>query len=359
MTETAPPALPERRGMWMKLGLSLLPAAGFVWLLQRGALPLVPDRDALAKVPAGSIVLYVAVWTAMYLVRTSRWWFLLAPIERVPLRTVLRVACLGLAAVVLLPFRMGEAVRPILIRREGRLSAWAATGTVGAERVLDGLSVSVLLLVSLALARPMEPLPDRIGDLPIPASLVPGAALSAAIVFAVGSVVMGVFYLWRSWARRMTELVVGMVSIRLARWLAARVEEIAEGLGFLKQPRYAVPFVLATAAYWLLNATTFWVLADACGLGGIGFFGATATMGVVALGILVPATPGFFGAFQLATYAGLAMYLAPEVVMQKGATFTFLGYVLPVGLSLLGGVVALVAGLLGQRKKLPPSAALG
>lgn len=359
MTDPASPALPERRGMWKKLGLSLLPAAGFVWLLQRGALPLVPEHGALERVPAQSIALYVVVWSAMYLLRTSRWWLLLRPIEPVPLRTVLRVGCLGLAAVVLLPFRMGEAVRPILIRREGKLSAWAATGTVGAERVLDGLSVSVLLLVSLAVARPMDPLPDRIGDLPVPASLVPGAALSAAIVFAAGSVVMGVFFLWRAWARRMTELVLGKVSLRFAKWLAARVEDVAEGLGFLKQPRYAVPFVIATIAYWLLNAATFWVLADACGLGDIGFFGAAATMGVVSLGILVPATPGFFGAFQLATYAGLAMYLSPALVMKQGATFAFLGYVLPVGLSVLAGVVALVLGLVGQGKNLPPSTALG
>jgi glycosyltransferase 2 family protein len=359
MTDSISPALPERRGLWKKLAFSLLPAAGFVWLLQRGALPLLPEKDSLARVPVASLVLYLVVWTIMYLIRMGRWWFLLAPIQPVPLRTVIRVACLGLTAVVLLPFRMGEAVRPILIRREGRISAWAATGTVGAERVLDGLCVSVLLLVSLSVARPMDPLPDRIGDLPIPASLVPGAALSAAIVFAVGSVVMGVFYLWRAWARKMTEVVIGIVSLRFARWLSARVEEVAQGLGFLKEFRYALSFVLATVAYWLLNATTFWILADACGLGEIGFFGATATMGVIALGILVPATPGFFGAFQLATYAGLAMYLAPELVMNKGATFAFLGYVLPVGLSVLAGVLAAIAGAVGKRRNLPTSTALG
>jgi glycosyltransferase 2 family protein len=359
MTGPTSPALPARRRLWAKLALSLLPLAGFVWLLQRGALPLLPEPGALERIPLSTFVVYVVVWTTMYLIRTGRWWFLLAPVERVPLGTVLRVACVGLAAVLLLPFRMGEAVRPIMIRREGRLSAWAATGTVGAERVLDGLCVSVLLLVSLAIARPMDPLPDRIGDLPVPASLVPGAAFFAAVTFAVGSVVMGVFYLWRAWARRLTEVVIGIVSLRFAHWLATRVEQLAEGLGFLKQPRYAVPFVVATVTYWLLNATTFWLLAEACGLGGIGFFGATATMGVVALGILVPATPGFFGAFQLATYAGLAMYLAPDLVMKQGATFAFLGYVFPVGLSMLAGAIALLFGLVGPRKNLPPSPAVG
>jgi len=350
MSEPKAPALPGKAGLWKKLALSLIPAAAFVWLLERGALPLVPDGAALARVPMGTILVYLAVWATMYVIRTGRWYFLLAPIERVPLGTVIRVACIGLCAVALLPFRMGEAVRPILIRREGRLSAWAATGTVGAERVIDGLSVSLLLLVSLAVARPMDPLPDRIGGLPVPASLVPGAALSAALVFAVGCAVMGLFYWRRAWARRVTERVVGLVSIRFARWLSTRLEEVAGGLGFLTKPRYSVPFLVSTVLYWFLNASTFWLLAVACGVGQIGFFGASALMGVVALGIIVPATPGFFGAFQLAMYAGLAMYLEPSVVMGAGSTLAFLGYVLPIGLTVVAALLALVAGFLAPKR---------
>ncbi len=361
MTDAAGPLIPEGRGLGKKLALSLLPAAGFVWLLQRGALPLVPEGDALRRVSPSSILLYIAVWSAMYLVRTARWWFLLAPVKPVPFWTVVRVACVGFLAVLLLPFRMGEAVRPLMIRREAGVSPWAATGTVGAERVIDGLTISLLLLASLSIARPLDPLPDRIGDLPIPASLVPQAAFTAAAVFAFGSLVMGVFYWRRAWARRWTERLIGVVSLKLARWLAARVEDVAQGLGFLTHARYSVPFVLGTLTYWLLNAATFWILAVACGVGEIGFFGATTTMGVVALGILVPATPGFFGAFQLAIYAGLAMYLPPASVMRAGSAYAFLGYVLPVGLSTLAGLVAALAGLFVRRaaRNLPRSADLG
>jgi uncharacterized membrane protein YbhN (UPF0104 family) len=352
------PSLPEWRGIWKKLGLSLIPAAAFVWLLNRGALPLVPDPEALARVPVTSLIAYVVLWGAMYLIRTGRWYFLLAPIERVPIGTVIRVGCVGLCAVALLPFRMGEAVRPVLIRRQGRLSAWAATGTVGAERVIDGLSVSVFLLVALAVAHPIDPLPERIGDLPIRVSLVPSMALAVASAFAVGCVVMGVFYFWRGWARRVTELVLGVVSLRFARWISARLEEVAGGLGFLTKPRYSGPFLVATFLYWVMNAATFWLLARACGVGEIGFFGAAATMGVVAIGIIVPATPGFFGAFQAATYAGLAMYLDPKVVMGQGATLAFLGYVMPMGLTVVAGLIALAAGLLARNsgEKLPTGA---
>ena len=42
---------------------------------------------------------------------------------------------IGFAALVVFPFRMGEVVRPVLMHRAGKVSGWAATGTVGAERI--------------------------------------------------------------------------------------------------------------------------------------------------------------------------------------------------------------------------------
>jgi glycosyltransferase 2 family protein len=345
MTATqAEPPVPAARGkIWQKLVLSLLPAAAIVWLMQSGSLKIVPPSEELARVAPATIPAYIAVWLAMYFVRLARWYWLLAPVQRVPLRTVLRVGAVGLLAVALLPFRMGEVVRPLLIRRRPKLTFWAASGTVGGERIIDAFSVSVMLLVGLHIAKPQANLPDHIGTLPVHVDLVPRTAFVSALVFATGCVVMGVFYFQRAWARRMTELVIGVVSRRAATFVATKLEQMAEGLGFLSDPKLSIPFVLATVAYWSLNAATFYVLALGCGLGDIGYWGAAATMGVVALGILVPATPGFFGMFQLATYAGLAMYLTPDVVMGRGSAYAFLGYVLPIGLSVVTGVAAMLA----------------
>jgi len=351
MTPTAPSVAPASRGkIWQKLLLSLFPAAGIVWVMQSGSLPIFPQREELARVAAGTIPLYVAVWAAMYVVRLSRWYWLLVAVQRVPLGTVLRVGAVGLLAIALLPFRMGEIVRPLLIRRPPKLTFWAASGTVGGERILDALCVSVLLLLGLHFAVPLDKLPAHLGTLPIHVEIVPRMAFVCALVFATGCLVMGVFYFFRAFARRVTEMVVGLISLRFAHWVATKIEQMAEGLGFLSNPRHAVPYLVATVVYWLLNATSFYVLARGCGLGIIGFWGATATMGVVALGILVPATPGFFGAFQFAIYAGLAMYLAPEVVIRAGSVYSFLGYALPIGLTLLAGLVGLAA---------KPSALLG
>jgi uncharacterized membrane protein YbhN (UPF0104 family) len=336
------------RGFWQKLALSLLITAGFVALLEFGALKLKPSNEALSRIDVWSLALYFALFTAMHLLRAARWSLLLWPVQRVPLGTVVRVALVGFLAIALLPFRMGEAARPLLIRRDAKVNAWAATGTVGAERLIDGLSVSVLLLVALRIARPMDHLPDHIGNLSVPVRVIPGLAFGTASMFAAGCVAMGLFYLRPAWAERLTLTLLGPVSMRFARWVATRLSDTASGLGFLTDLRCSVPFLLATAAYWLLNACTWWVLAQGCGLETIGYFHAVTVMGVVALGIVVPSTPGFYGAFQLAIYAGLAMYLPPGEVQETGAVYAFYGYLLPIGLTVVFGAIAAL--LPGARK---------
>jgi hypothetical protein len=61
-------------------------------------------------------------------------------------------------------------------------------------------------------------------------------------------------------------------------------------------------------------------------------------MGVVGIGILVPAGPGYFGAFQLSTYIALAMYFPEGAIKNAGAAFVFLLY----GTQLIFHVVAAI-----------------
>src|SRR5512140_203616 len=164
-----------REHRWALAG-SVLVAVGLGWLLHAGALPVLPPASALARVRWWTVAVYALLFATMHLVRSSRWYFLLAPVHRLPLRRALTVTLVGYSALTLLPFRLGEVVRPWLIHKRDRVSFFAATGTVGAERVIDGLVVSVTLLVALSCSKPVSPLPDRIGDLPIPAALVPGVA---------------------------------------------------------------------------------------------------------------------------------------------------------------------------------------
>lgn len=337
----------SRRRPWSRrntraLIASLVVAAGFVWLLQAGGLPVVPAQSAFAAVRWWTVPVYAVLWVSVLLLRSARWRLLLAPIQVVPMKRILTVSLIGNGALILLPFRLGELVRPTMIRKKGKLSGWAATGTVGAERIIDGLMLSALLLAALPLSAPLSPLPHGIGSLPISPSVVPGAAYSAAALFAVAFVAMAVFYRHREFARRATRRILGTVSTRLADALSDAVERLATGFGFLPRLRYSGPYVAVTLAYWLINAAGIELVMWGAGLDGVTFFRACVASGVLALGILMPSAPGFFGAFQFALYAGLALFFAPERVVSNGAAFVFIVYVTQMSVGLLLGLISLL-----------------
>lgn len=333
-----------------KVVLSLVVAACFGWLLHKGALPVAPNKSSFAHVRWWTLFTYLALWTAVAYVRGARWKLLLDPIAKVPLRRIVAVSFIGFAAIALLPVRTGEAVRPYMIRKKGELSGWAATGTIAAERIIDGLVLCAMLVVGLALSTPLSPLPDHIGNLPISPAVVPKSAYIALAVFMTAFLVMGIFFAQRVWARRMTERVIGVVSPKLATWLADRVEHIADGLRFLAKGDVTVKFVGATIAYWLINAAGNWLLAWGSGFDNFTLPESIVVTGVVALGILVPNAPGFFGAYQFSMYAALALFFPNDLVVGPGGAYVLLMYGSQLFVTVATGAVGLLMEHTGVRE---------
>jgi ABC-type multidrug transport system fused ATPase/permease subunit len=338
----APPGPFKRHGRAFIASLVLLLA--LAWVLHAGALPLVPPREAFARVePWGVCAMFFLLFGCTFL-RLARYYYLIAPIADVPLRRLLTMSFVAFGLLTFLPFRLGEVARPAMLREKGKISGWAVTGTVGAERIIDGIVFSAALLVGLAFAKPHEPLPDRIGDLPVPASLVPRAAELAALAFGAAAVVMVAFYFWRNFARRITERVLGVISRGFAAAVAETVERLSDGLRFLPDLKHSGLFTLATIAAFLGQAWGVQFLARAVGLPPLSFAECVVVLGVLALGFSMPNAPGFFGSFQLALYAGLAVYVAPRHVVNEGAVFVFLFYVIYIVQVVLFSIV----GILGE-----------
>jgi hypothetical protein len=335
------------RGRNVRAGLaSIVLVAAFVWVLSSGGFPLFPPAAALAKLQMRGFLLFTALMVFNMLTRFARCHFLIAPLAKVPFRRMMTINAIGMAAITYLPLRIGEMARPAMLRDKGSLSAWAVTGTVGAERILDGIVFSGMLLVGLAMAAPQVPLPDHVGNLPVPVWIVPRSATVASAVFVVAFMVMASFYWFRAQARRTTERVVGLVSPKLATRLADIVERLSDGLRFLTNWRYSLPYLAITLISVLSLALGIQILADAVGLPELTFTQSMVVLGVLALGFTAPNTPGFFGVVQLALYAGLATYIAPDKVAHEGSVLVFLYYAVYLGCVTLLAAVAVVIELL-------------
>ncbi|MCC6644647.1 MAG: flippase-like domain-containing protein [Polyangiaceae bacterium] len=321
------PSLGERlRPHAAKIVASIVLASGFLWVLRRGGFPVIPSGQILARIPPWGWAVAIVYQAASIHFRTYRWIYLLRPIRRDldPLR-VYGIGLVGFTAVVFAPLRLGELARPSLLAQDGEVTFTQAMGTVGAERVLDGLFVTVLLFLALSTSTPLSPLPDHLGDLPLPVAAVPTAAYGALLLFSGAFAAMGVFFFARDWARRAVHGVVGKVSLRLAEFLSDKVERLADGLQFFRSREASLPFLRDTAIYWAVQVLGAWLAMRSVGLSADP--GQTMVVaGVTGIGSLIPAGPGFFGAYQLAAYAGLAMFFPVESVQSGGAAWVFVTY---------------------------------
>jgi glycosyltransferase 2 family protein len=305
---------------------SLLIGGGFLWLLMRGGLPLIPPKEALAKLPLAHVLGFCALLMVGIALRTHRWIYLIRPVApELPARRIMGVCMLGFAAVFLAPLRSGELVRPYLISQGGKPTFMQATGTVAAERIIDGLVVTLYTFVALSLATAISPLPSRLGDLPLPIAAVPAAAYGALIVFSCAFAGMTAFYFARGWAGRVTRKVVGLVSTRGAEFAAGTLERLADGLSFLPSRGNLLRFLRSTLGYWGCGILSQWVLLRGLGFDA-SFAQAAACVGIQGLGSLVPAGPGMFGAFQIAGFSALAMFFPMAQVKTVGASFVFVTY---------------------------------
>jgi uncharacterized membrane protein YbhN (UPF0104 family) len=317
--------------------LSLVTLAICLWLVWPNGHDRHEIRLALSALRFSEFWPYLAgsigLLAVTHFCRAYRWGHLLAPIgARVPSGQLLAISSIGFMAILALPARLGEFVRPALVRKPGVVSAAAALGTVAVERIVDGLLVSLFVFGACWARRG----PDAPGWM-MPTAYAALAVFLSALVFLL---------LAMRWPRQTVRGAVMMTLLpRLAPRIAAKLEDkllmMISGLDVLKQPRHFLPFLAWTLVYWVANGFSVWVLALGFKLP-LTMFGAFATMGLVAVGITLPNSPGLAGQYEYFTSLGLSLYLAGDVVKTTGMAFAIMLHVIQVvwylGMGALGMV---------------------
>jgi glycosyltransferase 2 family protein len=333
-----------------KLVASILITCGVVYTVERGGLQLVPDGGDFSQVRWTSFLLFVPLFLGMTWFRSVRWRFLLREIIEVPKTRLLAVSCAGFLAMLLLPFRIGELARPYLLRTRPEevtggkpvLSMTAATSSIIAERVIDGVFLSIVLAIVLVTVPTMQPLPERVVGLPISVTHVRFAGFATLVLFLTALVTITVFYFSRTLAQRITQALVGKFSPRLADKIADFASHLADGLHVFRRWRDALGFLAETAAYWTCNALAMWVLARGCGVihadgSAITFPEACGLLGLLGCSIMIPGPPGLLGVFQAGIYAAMTMYFPEHIVIGPGAAYVFLFYITTVVITIVTG----------------------
>lgn len=343
---TSPSFLRRHAGRFVA---SLVVTACVIWGLKHSGLDLIPPASAFAHVRWWTVPTYVIFVGAMTYFRAVRWRFLLRKVADVPMGRLLSVSFVGFAAILLLPFRLGEFVRPAMLREKGKISFSAATGSIIADRVVDGLYLSIVLAIALLLVPTADPLPEKIVGLPLTVAQVRGYAMFTLAGFTGALATIAVYFFARKWAHRATIAVFGIVSKKLAERLAHEAERLADGLDVLRSPKDASGYLLETTLYWAINAAGMWFLAWGTGLehadgSAPTFWEAAAMMGMLGITILIPGPPGLLGIFQAGLFCGMTFFYPESIVKERGAAYACLLFLVQVVWTVLSGAVALFAG---------------
>ncbi|MDZ7374262.1 MAG: flippase-like domain-containing protein [candidate division KSB1 bacterium] len=307
-----------------KLAVGVVVSAVFLWL----ALREVQVRDVWLALRQGEYLWFLpalSVMFASHYVRAYRHRYLLLPVGNLPTPQLFSALMIGYMANTLLPAHLGELVRAYVVGRRGKIPASSALATIAVERILDVLTL--LLLMAAALL--VFPFPSWV-------------RISGALTL-LATLALAFFLLWmRRQEERATGLVrrnVGRVSARLASSLAGLLHSFVQGLAPLQRRRHYALVAISSALVWAGYAAVIRVLFRAYGLDAhfaLGLKATVVTLVITTIAVVVPSSPGYVGTYHWLCMKSLELFaVPPEMALSYAVALHALNMLPVAGLGLV------------------------
>jgi uncharacterized protein (TIRG00374 family) len=291
-------------------------------------------------------------------IRSLRWKYLLEPLAPTTFASAFRATAVGFAASAVLPARAGEVIRPYFLARQapqdqaGRMTATGAFATIILERLLDIVTVLVLLASFVFVFGK-----DLAVVNPTAFALLKWAGASAALVATTALIVLFVLAGDPERLGRTMRRLEQVLPSKLAGMIAKIAEKFARGLGAIRRPGRLLAALAWSFPLWLSICLGIWSVAVAFRFA-IPFTGSFLILALLALGVAVP-TPGAVGGFHEAFRVGATMFYGAPDAAAVGAAIVL--HLFSIGPSLLLGLFfAAREGLnLGSMRRLADQAGQG
>lgn len=248
----------------------------------------------------------------MYL-RSYRWGIIIHPLEKIHQRVLFPITVVGLMAVVLLPMRAGEIVRPYLVSRRSEIHLGSALGTVVVERVFDGLTLMLFLVLITCFT-----------ELPVWAYQ---AGLSLLFFFLLALLLLVLLVFRREFSSKWIGFMLKRLPDRIASSVMRMLNSFIDGLKVLPDARRVTFVGFLSILVWLNMGFCIYLLFHSFHLG-LPLVAAYVVLVMTALGLLVPTAPGFLGNFHLFCVIGLALFGIPKT---EALSFAILLHLVQIG----------------------------
>jgi uncharacterized protein (TIRG00374 family) len=306
----------------------LLLAVGLVALFLRNV-DLRGVVGAIVRAHPGWLVISFGTMLLNLVIRAWRWQYLLEPLGKASFANSFRATAVGFAVRSFLPAAAGEFVRPYFLSRREPMSATGAFATIVLERLIDTITVLVLLASYVfVFGRTME------AANPTALAAVKWAGATAAAISLASLVVLFVMAGHPARLAAMFQRLEQVVPSAFAGLVARVAEKFATGLGAIRRPGQLVATLAWSLPLWLCIALGIFAVAKAFDLG-VPFTGSFLFLALLTIGIAIP-TPGSVGGFHEAFRIGATLFYGAADAPAVGAAIVL--HAFSIGAPLLLGL---------------------
>jgi len=261
-------------------------------------------KESFGQVEWWPVLPFCFFFAVHYFFRSLRWRCLLpqASGEQPTLRQLFDAISLGNLATFLLPFRLGEFVRPLALSRWTEYSFASSFISVVIERFFD---LSAVLISFMILVQVLPNMPDWLHV----AAYSLGAMSMGLLFFLVGGC------LFPDTISKLVAIFVKPLPTKLGSFISSFTGDLLKGARVIRTPSRLLMIIVFTVCAWLaaylqFNSLLYMFPFDRS-------FLLSVALGVfVALAIALPSAPGFVGVFQIGCVAACGLFSYPVAAAQ-------------------------------------------
>ena len=303
------------------------------------------------------IIPSIALALFSFVLRVYRWRIILASTQDVGFWRAFHPLMIGFMINCILPGRVGEVVRPVILKKRDRVPVSTGLATVVTERVFDIVMLMSFFAVVLATVQIRSDLFIDFGAYRLDRGtleMVSSGMLKVCILLIVGIVSVS-FSKTRNWINGLLEGIPGLFFFlnpegrgKIRQWiitpLIRTVENVAGGFSLVRYPKKMILCVLLSVMVWYAAFLSVYVMARGCpGVDSLSFMELSAVMIIICFFIALPSVPGFWGIWEAGGVFALSLF---GVTAQNAAGFTLANHAVQmIPVILVGLVSAVITGV--------------
>ena len=253
--------------------------------------------------------------------RSLRWGYILRSTFIFNQKFLFPVSSIGIAAITILPLRLGEIVRPLLISKNSNINFSSALASIVFERILDTFMILTLLSIVIFFSS----VPDWVYN------------AGLGLLFLISLIFLMIIFVYFN--KDKTEAIFSKLSIIFPDKFVGSAQRIFnsffKGLDILSKPLDIFITVLISIFIWLSYGLIVYLMFSFHSFD-LPIIAAYSVVVLTFLATSLPAAPGFLGTFQYGCFLALTGY---GVSVDAAAFFSLSYYLVMIGMSVLLGLI--------------------